>query len=586
MSNEDHQQPASSAIPLLVPHKKKQSGKVKTRVRPSRALKKNGPPKRKIVPSRSAGSSSIGTASISRKEGSASIADVPAAALPPSSSIVSKSVASKTKVVLRKPIRKAAKPIRPSKISSTAKKGLSLNIGSAMSKRSSIQAGSSRKESSQSQPIIQTKPRHQDDVNEDQFQSREIATGQIQSATSDDVVGSDRISSTPEAADEEVSGVDNTNDEDLVEIIPYQHLGQIDPDLNIAPPKEGEKTMKDFCSKFKIPKAQRTNQTNNEENNNNANDGNNQTNTAAEGSGSNAAATAGLSTEPTEAVAEVDNRSGPLVEIINGEIVVKESSMIVGGRRTMEEVDREMEGAIVVEENTGITATYNSFTKRQKMQRWNVEETRKFYTSLRQCGTDFSTMESFFDGEDGGNKRTRKQLKGKYKRECRNNLHLIDMAMNPKVQLPMDMSVFGELDMDAVGAVVPLGQASAQPISGEDNATKDVTTSEQTPVLTSMDTNLDNGEPEVVVETYGEDNAAAPAIVTQSQNTDNNITAGTSEIVESSITMASGVSVDDKADEEDNNIPLLAMPTSTKRKARPKFRAKPKGKAKAKRPKK
>jgi len=167
-----------------------------------------------------------------------------------------------------------------------------------------------------------------------------------------------------------------------------------------------------------------------------------------------------------------EHRSGPLVEVINGEIVIKESSLVLGGgsnllrRRTTEEVDLEMEGNVIVEESTGITATYNSFTKRQKTQHWTTEETRLFYEGLRQCGTDFSTMETWFENSTSSNSnaaggeslgtitiptttttttasyskkrsRTRKQLKSKYLVECKRRPHLVDMAMNPVIQIPL-----------------------------------------------------------------------------------------------------------------------------------------------------
>jgi len=356
-------------------------------------------------------------------------------------------------------------------------------------------------------------------------------------------------------------------------LIPYQHLGQLDPSLNIAAPKPNEKTMKDFCSNFKVPKiAKVSDEDNNETDNNNKN----------ETQGDGAAATRSATNEEPEEEPK-DNRSGPLVEIINGEIVIKESSMIVGGRRTMEEVDRELDGGIVVEENTGITATYTSFTKREKVQRWSVEETRKFYLTLRQCGTDFSTMESFFDGADDGNKRSRKQLKSKYKRECRKNLHLIDMAMNPKVQLPLDLSVFGDLDMDAVkDSVVPLGQARVGGVSSNagTNSSMVVALAQSTTPMNINDTV--DGEPEVVVEVMGEENISAePAVVTQdvSQPLQGNEVSSMNELQEKSKESSEGVV---KATSiEVNNIPLLA-PTATKKKSRPKFRMKPKGPAKGK----
>ena len=149
--------------------------------------------------------------------------------------------------------------------------------------------------------------------------------------------------------------------------------------------------MKDYCSKFKLPKGQR--------NNSNAID-----NPAALAttiltppSSSTDATQEANSTAEKE---EDKNRSGPLVEIVNGEIVIQQSSIIVGGRQTTEEVDRQLNGHVVEEESAGITATYTSFRKHPKAQTWTMAETRRFYWALRQCGTDFSTMESFFKEEE------------------------------------------------------------------------------------------------------------------------------------------------------------------------------------------
>ena len=257
-------------------------------------------------------------------------------------------------------------------------------------------------------------------------------------------------------------------------IVPYQHLGLLDPLWNIPPPNPQEKTLKDFCSKFKVPR-QRKQGASDAPNNSRSRRNIHSTST-----------TSVVVNPPTEepvhnATTEQDTiqRSGPLVEVINGEIVIQESSLIFGTRRpTTEEVDRELEN-VVVEEATGITATYSSFTKRQKTQHWSAMDTRRFFSALRQCGTDFSTMETLFNaanGEEDVQYRTRKQLKGKYLIECRKHPKLIDMAMNPSVQIPvgmssvsfnygfpiisflyilvmyLDLSVFGELE---IGTEVP-----------------------------------------------------------------------------------------------------------------------------------
>ncbi len=241
---------------------------------------------------------------------------------------------------------------------------------------------------------------------------------------------------------------------DQSDVIPYQHLGQLDPSWNIPQPQGNEKPMKEFCSKYKVPKeAKKRGESNEVGNNVNGSDnGGSGTTTFTNANGTNAGVTTNneitnsQTQEPTEP--QSDQRSGPLVEVINGEIVIKESTMIVGRRQTTEEVDRELNNAVVEEDNNTLTVTYRSFTSREKSIRWTVEETRKFYLALRQCGTDFTTMANFFDGSDGKRKRSRKQLKNKYNIECRKNLKLIDMAMNPKAQLKLDLSIFGELEME------------------------------------------------------------------------------------------------------------------------------------------
>ena len=573
-----------AAIPLLVPQKKKQTGKPKTRVRPARVMKKNtikrnGPP----VPPQT-GATTINTSATDSKTTSSKAAvattetegsnapAVTATTLLKAESDTTGKIAARSqapkKILPRKPTRQI-KPVRPTRISTAAKKGLSINVGSAMNKvrQKGIEVSENRQNSGEAVDLAQ----HHEQGSYNNTDSNALAKADDDIDMSAPIGTSNATKSTATASSIEE-----------VEIFPYQHMGQLDPALNIAPPKLNEKTMKDFCTKFKAPRAANTNHQENNNTNNNINNTTNNANNNNEAQGDGAVATATTSNEaPAEEVQ--DNRSGPLVEIINGEIVIKESSMIVGGRRTMEEVDRELEGDIVVEENTGITATYTSFTKRQKVQRWDVAETRKFYVALRQCGTDFSTMESFFDGADEGNKRERKQLKSKYKRECRKNLHLIDMAMNPKIQLPLDLSVFGDLDMDAVkDSVVPLGQASVAggiTCAGTNDSTV-VTAQSITPV------DFNDEEPEVVVEVMGEENdRLTPVVVTQDLSQFSKGGAASGSDQQASKQSSDGATK--TASKEVNNIPLLAL-AATKKKPRPKFRMKPKGstkgKAKSKRP--
>lgn len=120
----------------------------------------------------------------------------------------------------------------------------------------------------------------------------------------------------------------------------------------------------------------------------------------------------------------------PVVQIVDGEIVLQESSLMVPGqRRSVQEVEAEYED--VVEEDAQLAvvqASYNSFVNRKGPQHWGVEETKHFYEALRQLGTDFCSMETLFEN------RTRKQLKRKYKAELTRNPQLVEMALHPNNQ--------------------------------------------------------------------------------------------------------------------------------------------------------
>jgi transcription factor TFIIIB component B'' len=117
------------------------------------------------------------------------------------------------------------------------------------------------------------------------------------------------------------------------------------------------------------------------------------------------------------------------VQVITGEIVLNESSLIVAGT-TLEgsALVADTDEFSVVEEEAQLAvvgASYNSFVARRKPQHWTVDETKLFYEALRQVGTDFGTMESYFN-----KKRTRKQLKRKFQIETTKNPQLIDNALN------------------------------------------------------------------------------------------------------------------------------------------------------------
>ncbi len=120
---------------------------------------------------------------------------------------------------------------------------------------------------------------------------------------------------------------------------------------------------------------------------------------------------------------------GLQLQNVNGRYVVVASSIEVGGRNPADEQQYEE-----VHEDSAMTATSNSFSDREKTERWRTNETRLFFKSLQQCGTDFSMIEQLFPG------RTRKQLKNKFKKEERLRPRLVSMAL--KSTVPLDALEF------------------------------------------------------------------------------------------------------------------------------------------------
>ncbi|XP_001600099.2 transcription factor TFIIIB component B'' [Nasonia vitripennis] len=115
--------------------------------------------------------------------------------------------------------------------------------------------------------------------------------------------------------------------------------------------------------------------------------------------------------EPTEIVVP-QVKVGP-----NGQIILDEQSIVIDQYKARENIDR---SDIIVDEDT----TGNGFYKRRKKSKdWNKWETVKFYKALNTYGTDFLLMQSIFP------KRTRQELKLKYKKEERLNQNLVEKAL-------------------------------------------------------------------------------------------------------------------------------------------------------------
>ena len=195
-----------------------------------------------------------------------------------------------------------------------------------------------------------------------------------------------------------------------------QRLAEEDP--------EGSR-LTSFCSKFK---RRRHPQRKKKKDNNNAGNAAAAAVNAAEAAGGNNEGNEGGLNQAQKSVARSEPTGTPVVQIVNGEIVLQESSLMVpGARRSVQEVEEEFQNVVEEDAQAAIVgASYNSFVNRKGPQHWTLKETKRFYEALRQLGTDFCSMEAFFEN------RSRKQLKKKFQSESAKNPALIEKALNPK----------------------------------------------------------------------------------------------------------------------------------------------------------
>jgi Myb DNA-binding like len=104
-----------------------------------------------------------------------------------------------------------------------------------------------------------------------------------------------------------------------------------------------------------------------------------------------------------------------------GEMVLDESSLVVENEE--EKKNRILLANTNVVYHDELSANYGYYKRQQRTKEWPQEETIKFYRCLNTVGTDFSLMLNLFP------KRSRRDLKLKFKKEEKNNPHLVDKAL-------------------------------------------------------------------------------------------------------------------------------------------------------------
>ncbi|KAK6362154.1 Transcription factor TFIIIB component B [Orbilia blumenaviensis] len=133
----------------------------------------------------------------------------------------------------------------------------------------------------------------------------------------------------------------------------------------------------------------------------------------------------------------------PQMRIVNGQLVLDETSIQVDRR----ERDVGADGPLETIEESNLTRRVNSATwsKREKTERWDDEETARFYEALGMFGTDFEMISKMFVG------RSRRMLKNKFVVEERRNPRDITAALKRKV--PVNMVEYSRLAAREFGDV-------------------------------------------------------------------------------------------------------------------------------------
>jgi len=116
----------------------------------------------------------------------------------------------------------------------------------------------------------------------------------------------------------------------------------------------------------------------------------------------------------------------PQVRVVGDQIVIDEQSVLLDAPAS----DPNAFGLITATEPTHITSA--SYSHRSASEKWTSEETDEFYDAIRRYGTDFTLLEKLFV------KRSRKQLKSKFKREEKENPRRIDEALKNTIPIDID----------------------------------------------------------------------------------------------------------------------------------------------------
>lgn len=129
------------------------------------------------------------------------------------------------------------------------------------------------------------------------------------------------------------------------------------------------------------------------------------------------------SNENKEQAMEDDDDGIPAPQIKigpNGEIVVDEKSLVIENKEVKKNLEAIQKSSLI---DGDLDTSYGVYKRVKRTKDWTREETLRFYKALNTIGTDFTLMCDLFP------RRTRRELKMKFKKEERMNRLLVDKAL-------------------------------------------------------------------------------------------------------------------------------------------------------------
>ncbi|KAJ3188170.1 Transcription factor TFIIIB component B [Gaertneriomyces sp. JEL0708] len=131
----------------------------------------------------------------------------------------------------------------------------------------------------------------------------------------------------------------------------------------------------------------------------------------------------------TSVRSNVEQSAAPRLMMVNGELIVDQTSLMLQHEQVNEEEYEQ------VEEGPRRYITSSSFSKRKRMKRvkWDADKTELFYKGIMYWGTNFSMITLLFDDMD------RKQIKAKYNSEERLHPMKLTEALRRRLSAPPDV---------------------------------------------------------------------------------------------------------------------------------------------------